>query len=254
MRERSSPRLSSRLVPGIVSLLRSMATSAEGSASRPAPTVVLADDHVPTRLALRMALEVGGFVVVSEVGTGTEAVEATLAQRPAACLLDVHLPGGGIAAAEAITARAPETTVVMLTVAPVADELIAAVEAGASGYLLKTMDIRRLPSVLEGALSGEPAVPRALVAWLVDEIRERSRRRAVPFSLGRRVVDLTPREAQVLDLLWKELPTREIAARLGISEVTARRHASTVLRKLGARDRETIAALLNRQRRPGDAS
>jgi DNA-binding NarL/FixJ family response regulator len=218
MRERSSPRLSSRLVPGIVSLLWSMATSAEGSARRPAPTVVLADDHVPTRL------------------------------------LDVHLPGGGIAAAEAITAHAPETTVVMLTVAPVADELIAAVEAGALGYLSKTMDIRRLPSVLDAALSGEPAVPRALVAWLVDEIRERSRRRAVPFSLGRRVVDLTPREAQVLDLLWKELPTREIAARLGISEVTARRHASTVLRKLGARDRETIAALLNRQRRPGGAS
>jgi DNA-binding NarL/FixJ family response regulator len=194
-----------------------------------------------------MALEAGGFVVVAEVGTAADAVEATVAQHPEACLVDIHVPGGGIAAAKAIAARAPGTTVVMLTVAPVADELIAAVEAGASGYLLKTMDIRRLPSVVDGALNGEPAVPRALVAWLLDEIRDRSRRRAVPFSVGKRVVQLTPREAQVLDLLWKELPTREIAARLGISEVTVRRHASTVLRKLGARDRETIAALLNRQ-------
>jgi DNA-binding NarL/FixJ family response regulator len=250
MRKRS-PRVPGRLLAAVLSSLRSIPTAAAGGAARPAPTVVLADDHVPTRLALRVALEAGGFVVVSEVGTGAEAVEATVANAPAACLLDVHLPGGGIAAAAAISARAPQTAVVMLTVAPVADELIAAVEAGASGYLLKTMDIRRLPTVLRGAMSGDPAIPRALVAWLLDEIRERSRRRAVPFSLGRRLVDLTPREAQVLDLLWKELPTREIATRLGISEVTARRHASTVLRKLGARDRETIAALLNRERVPG---
>jgi DNA-binding NarL/FixJ family response regulator len=251
---RSSAHVPGRLIARIVSSVGAMATSAHLSPSSPAPTVVVADDHVPTRLALRMALEAGGFVVVGEVGTGTDAVEAVLATRPHACLLDVHLPGGGIEAAEAISARAPGTTVVMLTAAAVAEELIAAVEAGASGYLLKTMDIRRLPSALHGALSGEPAVPRALVAWLLYEIRPRGRRRAVPFSLRGRVVELTPREAQVLNLMWKELPTREMAARLGISEVTVRRHASALLRKLGARDRETVVALLNRQRRPGGAA
>jgi two-component system, NarL family, nitrate/nitrite response regulator NarL len=236
----------------VLAAIVGMLAAADVSFASRQPRVVVADDHVPTRVGIRMALEAGGFIIVGEAGTGPEAVETVLAERPDACVLDLHLPGGGIAAAEAIGVGAPETTVVMLTVSADAEELIASIQAGASGYLPKTTDARRLPAALHRTLAGEPAVPRALVGWLLDEIRERGHRRPVPhFSALDDVVGLTRREGQVLDLMWKELPTQEMAVRLGISPVTVRRHVSALMRKVGARNREAVVALLNRQRRPG---
>jgi DNA-binding NarL/FixJ family response regulator len=214
------------------------------------PRVVIADAHVPTRMGLRVVLEAGGFTVVGEAGTGEDAVGATLAERPDACLLDLHIPGGGLAAAAAIRTHMPGTVVLMLSSSADANEMIAAIRAGASGYLPKTISDRRLPAALRGALSGEAAVPRALVACLLEEIREGGNRRAVPFFVGDRRVELTAREWQVLDLIFEELPTREIAVRLGISRVTVRRHVSELLRKLDARDRKAVVALLSRERDP----
>jgi DNA-binding NarL/FixJ family response regulator len=135
----------------------------------------------------------------------------------------------------------------MLTVSADANELIAAICAGASGYLPKTMNAGRLPAALRGALSGEAAVPRALVSWLLEEIRQGAARRSARFLADGRRVALTRREGQVLDLILEELPTREIAARLGISGVTVRRHVSELEHKLDARDRKAVVALLNRQ-------
>jgi DNA-binding NarL/FixJ family response regulator len=212
------------------------------------PRVVIADDHVLTRRGLRIVLEGDGFTIVGEVGTGEDAVQVVLAERPDACLIDLHIPGGGVAAAETISAKLPETVVLMLTTSVDASELIAAIRAGASGYLPKTMNARRLLAALHSALSGEPAVPRALVAWLLDEIREGGANRPARFLVDGRRVALTRREGQVLDLLVDELPTREIAARLGIARVTVRRHASELMHKLDARDRKALVALLGRQR------
>jgi DNA-binding NarL/FixJ family response regulator len=194
-----------------------------------------------------MALELGGFTIVAEVGSGDAAVKAAVAERPDACLLDLNMPGGAVAAAEAIRAKLPETVVLMLAARADANELIAAIYAGASGYLLKNMDARRLPPAVRSALSGEAAVPRALVARLLDEIREGAARHPVPILLGGRRVALTPRERQVLDLIKDEVPTREIAALLGVSQVTVRRHVSELLHKLHARDRKAAVALVNRQ-------
>lgn len=250
-RSRTSVAAAGGLLATVLSATVSLIAAADISLSSGPPRVVVADDHVPTRVGIRMALEAGGFIIVGEAGTGPEAVETVLAERPDACLLDLHLPGGGIAAAEAISVGAPETTVVMLTVSADAEELIAAIEAGASGYLPKTTDARRLPAAVHSALAGEPAVPRALVGWLLDEIRQPGRRRRVPYLLPDHAAGLTPREGQVLDLMWKELRTQEIAARLGISPVTVRRHVSALMHKLGARDREGVVALLNRQQPSG---
>jgi DNA-binding NarL/FixJ family response regulator len=211
------------------------------------PRVIVADDHVVTRLGLRITLEAGGFAVVAEVGTAENAVQMACAERPDACLIDHHIPGGGVAAVATIRARLRETVIVMLTSSADASELIAAIRAGASGYLPKTMSAGGLPAALRRALRGEPAIPRALVAWLVDDIRERDVDGPIHFLVDGRRVALTRREGQVLDFILDGVPTSEIAARLGISRVTVRRHVSELLHKVDAPDRKAVAALLDRR-------
>jgi DNA-binding NarL/FixJ family response regulator len=207
------------------------------------PTVVIADDHAPTRAGVRAALEAAGFDVRAEAGSAGEAVRAVAAAQPDVALLDVRMPGGGIGAAEAIADRVPETRVVMLTVSRDDGDLFAALKAGAVGYLLKDTDPDRLPMALRGVLNGEAALPRALVARVIEEFRDRGQRRRLP-ALRRLGVELTEREWDVLELLREELPTKEIAARLQINEVTVRRHAGAILRKLRVKDRRAAVRLL----------
>lgn len=204
-------------------------------------SVVIADDHVPTRTGVRAALERGGFEVLADVGSAPAAVEATIAHAPDVCLLDVRMPGDGIAAAAEIKERCPAVRVVMLTVSADDEDLFDSLRAGASGYLLKDTDPARLAFALRGVLSGEAAVPRLLVARLIEEFRDRGRRQR---TLRHRQVELTPRESEVLELLRGDLPTKEIAARLRVNEVTVRRHIGTMLKKLGVSDRASAVRLI----------
>jgi DNA-binding NarL/FixJ family response regulator len=209
--------------------------------------VLIADDHAATRAGVRAALERGGFVVCAEASNGPEAVEAALRERPDVCLLDVHMPGGdGIAAAGEIAARLPGTAIAMLTVSADEEDLFAAIQAGAVGYLLKDVDPERLPFALEGVLAGEAAIPRRLVGRIVAELGERRRRR-VPLARGGGA-ELTPREWEILELLHGGASTAEVAERLGVSQVTVRRHVSAVLGKLEVPDRGAAFALLDRLR------
>lgn len=203
--------------------------------------VVIADDHGPVRAGVRDALERGGFTVVAEAADADGAVAAARELRPDLCLLDVRMPGGGIEAAEAIHASLPDVGIVMLTVSEDDDDLIRSLRAGAVGYLLKGTDPDRLPAALRGVLAGEAAIPRTLVARLVQTIRADDRRKR-PF--GRTGVVLTDREWQVLDLLGADRTTAEIAAELGISVVTVRRHVSGLLAKLEVPDRDAAVRLL----------
>jgi DNA-binding NarL/FixJ family response regulator len=205
----------------------------------------VADDHPPTRAGVRLALERGGFVVCAEAANAASAVEAALRERPEVCLLDINMPGNGIQAAEAITREVPDSAVVMLTVSRTDVDLFDALRAGASGYLLKDIDPVRLPLALHGVLEGEAALPRRLVALLIEEFRDRRRRRRIPL-VGRRSVELTDREWQVLELMREGLATEEIATRLFISGVTVRTHVSAILRKLQVPTREAAVELLGR--------
>lgn len=205
--------------------------------------VVIADDHVPTRAGVRDALERAGFVVCGEASDGPAAVDVALRERPDAVVLDVHMPGGGgIDAAEQIAMRLPGTAIAMLTVSADEEDLFAAIQAGAVGYLLKDVDPQRLPFALDGVLAGEAAIPRPLVGRIVAELGERRRRR-VPLARGG--AELTPREWEILELLHGGASTSDVAARLGVSQVTVRRHVSTVLRKLRVPDRRGAFALLD---------
>jgi DNA-binding NarL/FixJ family response regulator len=206
--------------------------------------VVIADDHAPTRAGVRDALDGDGFAVVAEAHDGPTAVDAALREQPDVCLLDIHMPGSGIAAATTIGERVPNAAVVMLTVSRDDDDLFASLKAGAMGYLPKDMDPGRLAAALRGVLDGEAAVPRTLMARVLREFRTTERKRSLPF-LKQRGVHLTSREHEVLEMLGEELTTAEIALRIGRSPVTVRRHVSALLSKLDVPDRKAMGRLLN---------
>jgi DNA-binding NarL/FixJ family response regulator len=210
--------------------------------------VVLADDHATARLGVRLALEEGGFQVVAEAVDARSAVEAALEHRPDLCLLDVHMPGEGIAAAAELSEALPDTPVVMLSVSDTSDDLFEALRAGACGYLLKDTDPQRLPFALAAVLEGEAPLPRVLTARLITEFRRRGSQRRTPTAEGD-LVTLSERESEVLELLHEKLSTKEIAERLEISPVTVRRYVSDLMRKLRVADRAEALRLTGSARR-----
>lgn len=210
--------------------------------------VLIADDHAPTRDDVRRALEGDErFEVCAVVADAVEAVQAAVRERPDVCLLDIRMPGSGLAAAWEIAARRPQAKIVMLTVSDDDTALFAALRAGAHGYLLKTMDLKRLPSALHGVCSGEAAMPRALVARVLERFHGREPRRR-PFvaneAAGRR---LTSREWEVLELLTRERSTAEIAETLVLSASAVRAHITSIVRKLDVADRAAAAELFRRR-------
>jgi DNA-binding NarL/FixJ family response regulator len=202
-----------------------------------APTVVIADDHPPIRLGVRMALMRGGFRVLAEAADAEGAVEAVLRERPDICLLDVRMPGGGIEAAGRLAELAPATAVVMLTVSTSAEDLLSALRAGARGYLPKDMSPDRLPAALHGVLRGEAALPRTSVGRMLREMRELPAT-AAPAPVRAGDIELTARESEIMRMLRAGLSTVEIAERLSLSPVTVRRHISAGAAKLGAEGRD----------------
>jgi two-component system, NarL family, nitrate/nitrite response regulator NarL len=207
------------------------------------PRVLIADDHAPTRAGVRMALERDGIEVVAEVKNATEAVEAALRERPDLCLLDVHMPGGGPSAASKITSNLPSTLVIMLTVSRDNADVLESLRRGAIGYLLKDMNPASLPVAVRAALGGEGVLPRALSAGLIEEFRHRPESRRVS-GQPRERRSLSSREWEILELLTEGASTAEMAERLFLSQVTVRRHISSILTKLGVSSREEAVQLV----------
>lgn len=199
-------------------------------------SVVIADGHGPTREGARRALESHGVTVSATTETADETLKAVVKYKPDACLIAVDIPGGGIKIAHTLARRVPATAVVMLSSSDDDEALFASIRAGARGYLLQNTNPARLAAALRGVVAGEAALPRPLVMKLISEFRHDERRELIPLLRGSSE-KLTQREWEVLELWRSGLTTQQVAQHLGISEVTVRRHGSTVIRKLRVGDR-----------------
>jgi len=203
--------------------------------------VLIAADHLATRTGVRLALK---GAECSEAEGADEAVGAAVRDKPDVCVIDFDPPGRGIRVAARITSKVPGTAVIMMTPRIAEEEFVAAVHAGVLGYIHEGIDPARLPHIVSGVMRGEAAVPRALVARLIVELRGRESRLRRLELHGAKSAELTAREWEVVDLLRQGSSTRAIAELLGISAVTVRRHASSGHRKLGVGTRAELMQLL----------
>jgi DNA-binding NarL/FixJ family response regulator len=202
--------------------------------------VVLVDDHAVVIEGLRLLLDAFDDVNVTATAADGEAgVREAVRRRPDVVLMDLSMPGvDGVEATRRITEKCPDTAVVVLTTFADRDRVLASLDAGAVGYLMKDTDPASLHAgVLAAAAGGSPIDPR--VARTVLEARQS------PRQAGGRS-PLTPKQAQVLGLVAEGLPNRLVARRLGISEKTVKAHLTQIYAALGVSDR-TQAALWARE-------
>jgi DNA-binding NarL/FixJ family response regulator len=198
--------------------------------------VLIVDDHPLTREALSSLLSQHGFEVAGEASDGATAIAAAERLQPDLILLDLSMPGlDGLAALPLLRAAAPDCEVVVLTASGTDENLLAAIQGGAAGYLLKSEPPERIAEFLRGVVQGEAALSGAVARRLVERVRSSNGRGSgVPDQIA---TTLSAREVEVLLLLDEHLGTDEIARRLFISEHTVRSHVKSLLRKLGVSSR-----------------
>jgi DNA-binding NarL/FixJ family response regulator len=196
--------------------------------------VILVDDHEVVRLGLMTLLEDITWVrVVAEAGSADEAVLMVADHQPDVVVMDIRMPGSsGLDACQEITRRWPDTKVVMLT-SFMDDELIfQAIQAGASGYVLKQVGNESLIKALGAVRRGEALLDPAVTQRVLKRVREtETDREAAAFR------DLSDREMEVLGQVAQGKSNGEIASELSLSEKTVRNHVSAILSKLGLTNR-----------------
>jgi DNA-binding NarL/FixJ family response regulator len=198
--------------------------------------VVLVDDHAMFRTGVRA--ELGSRVdVVGEAGSVAEAIQVVTETRPDVVLLDVHMPdGGGLAVLEAVSKQLSDTRFLALSVSDAAEDVIAVIRAGASGYVTKTISADDLAAAITRVADGDAVFSPRLAGFVLDAFRDAP---AVP-SIDPEIDLLTPREREVLRLLARGYAYKEIASELFISIKTVETHASNVLRKLQLSSRHQL--------------
>jgi DNA-binding NarL/FixJ family response regulator len=210
--------------------------------AEPGPAIVLVENEPVTRTSLRRLLESAGFDVRGESGDAATAIASCVRERPELCLVGLDIRGGGIRVVREVCQRIPEARVVVLAASADRDDMIDTIRAGASGYLVKSMNPNRIAAALRGELAGEAAIPRVLVAELVRDLQTLGRHRVIASRHGR--AELTNREWEILELMCDGLSGARIAERLKLSPVTIRRHSAEAVHKLGVRDRKEAIELM----------
>jgi DNA-binding NarL/FixJ family response regulator len=203
--------------------------------------VIVIDDHPLFREGVAYTLQAQPDMEV--LGQGENLDDALRLARdcaPDVALFDINIPGGGIAAAAAVTAAHPAVKVIMLTASTDEDDLAAAMRAGARGYILKGVAARELIGIVRSVWAGEGYVAPALAAGLLAGLAGGRAVKSEPLA------DLTEREREVLELVADGLSNKEVGARLHLSEKTVKHYMTIIMEKLGVRNR-TEAALLARE-------
>jgi len=199
--------------------------------------VVVADDHSLFRDGIISLLEAADYEVVAQVGDGIAALEAVRRYQPDLALLDISMPEmSGLEVLRQIKPEFPRISVVMLTVSDADEDLFAAIEIGADGYLLKDLDAHEFLAILEGIQNGEAAVTRKTAARIMHRVKDLAQQNSEEKNL------LSPREVEVLTLLGEGLANKAIAKRLFVSENTIKYHVRNILQKFGAQNRTEAVA------------
>jgi two-component system, NarL family, response regulator DevR len=209
--------------------------------------ILIADDHEVVRIGLASVLDgQEGLTVVAQAASGDEAVRLARHHRPDVVVMDIRMPNGsGIDACRAITTELADTPVVMLTSHADADALFEAIDAGASGYVLKRVGSSELVNAVRAVAEGGSLLDPAVTRSVLDRLRNASRlEEAGAFA------ELTEQERRVLAHLADGAPNRVIAERMGLAEKTVRNYVSSILAKLGLDSRAQAAGYAIRNRLP----
>lgn len=206
--------------------------------------VLLADDHALLRAGLRLLLQsMAGIEVVGEASDGREAIELAQTLQPDVILMDVMMPGlNGLEATARISAQKPGPRVLVLSMNAGEESVLAALRAGAVGYLLKNVRPVELELAIGAATRGETYLCSAVSGHLVDRLVSRGRTAEGSWEL------LTPRQREVLQLVAEGRTSKEIAKRLGISVRTAETHRTQLMEALDIHD---VAGLVRYALRKG---
>lgn len=199
-------------------------------------TLVVVDDHPVVRDGLRgMFDSAPDFRVLGEASNGVEGVEMVGLADPDVVLMDLRMPGGGgVAAIAELTGRGARSKVLVLTTYDTDSDTLPAIEAGATGYLLKDAPRDELFTAVRAAADGRTVLSPTVASRLISRVR-------TPAAAGSEA--LSGREREVLELVAKGTSNREIAAELFISEATVKTHLTHVFAKLGAKDRAAAVAI-----------
>jgi DNA-binding NarL/FixJ family response regulator len=207
--------------------------------------VVLADDEAMMRAGIRAILTaVPGLEVVGEAEDGAAVVDLVAELRPDVALIDVQMPGtDGLAATEAITARYPDTAVVILTTFSEDAYIARALSGGASGFVLKSGDPTQLVAGLRAVADGGAYLSPEVARRVIDELGASGPRLSRGTAARERVAALSDRERQVLALVGEGWSNDQIARRLAIAPGTVKVHVGSILTRLDVRNRVQAAVL-----------
>lgn len=200
-------------------------------------TVLLVDDHEVVRKGVRAFLEAHAeFEVVGEARSGEEAIQLTEEYIPDVVLMDLIMPGmDGVEATRQVKNTSPRTQIVVLTSYHEDEYVFPALEAGATSYILKDVDLDELAEAIERASRGEVTLHPRVAARIIQAVHGAQRDEVNPFT------ELTRREMEVLKLIANGLSNSEIGGQLLISEHTVKGHVSNILSKLHLADRTQAA-------------
>ena len=209
--------------------------------------ILIADDHEVVRIGLASLLDrQAGFSVVGEARSGDEAVRMARQTRPDVVVMDIRMPNGsGIDACRTITSELTGTPVIMLTSYADADALFAAIDAGASGYVLKRVGSTELVDAVRTVAAGGSLLDPGVTRSVLDRLRNASR-----LEEAGAFVDLTEQERRVLSRVANGESNRDIAEHMGLAEKTVRNYVSSLLAKLSLESRAQAAGYAIRHRLP----